>query len=384
MVPMRARKDGRSEAPGLRIAVANCSLNAGVNSAPIHVPAEYGLELGQRPRRGGWRTKLDAKSSWWAERMDQEFTDVTIHSPRTRMRGVKALNVEFRPWLADFPECPALNHYQIIHVGIMEAVAPTRIVRSRQTTTYFLNCFGGQGKVLIDGRWRVCSAGDACLLPAHALNAFEALPGRRWQFCWVCYQQSPEQRPIADTASPVMAPFEVLPLHSAVLGLLHECSKTAQPTVIHHWIELIHSYVLRFAQPLEHDDRLRLLWKRFAAHLAEDWTLARLAREAGYSREHLRRLCRRQLGRSPMHQITYLRMRRAAELLATTEKTVEAVAREVGYHNPFVFSNAFTKWIGWRPSEYRRKKPKATESPSRRGLVPRAARWTRRSRRHGQ
>ena len=37
-------------------------------------------------------------------------------------------------------------------------------------------------------------------------------------------------------------------------------------------------------------------------------------------------------------------------------KINEAIAQEVGYHNPFVFSNAFTKWIGWRPSEYRKKK----------------------------
>jgi len=47
--------------------------------------------------------------------------------------------------------------------------------------------------------------------------------------------------------------------------------------------------------------------------------------------------------------------------LATSDKEVPtilgcAIAHEVGYHNPFVFSNAFTKWIGWRPSEYRRKK----------------------------
>ena len=92
----------------------------------------------------------------------KESADVTIHSPRTRMDGVKALNVEWRPWIADFPECAALNPFQIIHVGIMEAVAPTRIVRTKQTTTYFLACFGGKGKVLIDGRWRVCSAGSAC------------------------------------------------------------------------------------------------------------------------------------------------------------------------------------------------------------------------------
>ena len=82
----------------------------------------------------------------------------------------------------------------------------------------------------------------------------------------------------------------------------------------------------------------------------------RLAKEAGYSNEHLRRLCRKQLGRSPMHQVTYLRMRRAAELLASTDQTIESISQEIGYQNPFVFSNAFTKWIGWRPSEYRRKK----------------------------
>jgi transcriptional regulator GlxA family with amidase domain len=174
-----------------------------------------------------------------------------------------------------------------------------------------------------------------------------------------------------------MAPFEALPLHSAILGLMHESGGPAQPVVIHHWVELIHAYVLRFAQPLEHDDRLRLLWKRVAAHLSEDWTLARLAGEAGYSKEHLRRLCRRQLGRSPMHQITYLRMRSAAESLATTEKTIEAIAQEVGYHNPFVFSNAFTKWIGWRPSEYRRKKLNRPVTPRDGDGTPAVARFHR-------
>lgn len=285
-----------------------------------------------------------------------ELEEVTIHNPRTQIKGVKAVNVESRPWIADFQVCPVLNQYQIIHVGIQEAEAPTRIVRTKQTTTYFLACFGGKGKVLIDGRWRICRKGYACLLPAHTLNAFEALPHVRWKFCWVCYQRPAEQRSIAGATSPIIARFEALPLQSAILGLMYECSGPKQPTLMQEWTNLIHAYVLRFAQPTDQPDQLRLLWERVASHLADHWTLERLAREAGYSNEHLRRLCRRQLGRSPMHQVIYLRMRRAAELLATSEHTIEAIAFEIGYHNPFVFSNAFTKWIGWRPSEYRRKK----------------------------
>jgi AraC-like DNA-binding protein len=284
-----------------------------------------------------------------------ELKDITVHAPGTQVQGVKADSIESRPWIADFAMCPALHQYQIIHVGIMSTKAPSRIVRTKQTTTYFLACIGGKGRVLIDGRWRSCGEGFASLLPAHTLNAFEALPGSHWKFCWACYQQPPDQRPVGDAASPVMARFNAHPLLSAIEGLIHECASAKEPALLQHWVDLIHAYVLRFAKPMEQDDRMRLLWKRVAAHLAEDWSLGRLAHEAGYSNEHLRRLCRKQMGRSPMHQVTYLRMKRASELLATSPRTIEAIAEEVGYHSPFVFSNAFQKWIGWRPSEYRRK-----------------------------
>jgi AraC-like DNA-binding protein len=36
--------------------------------------------------------------------------------------------------------------------------------------------------------------------------------------------------------------------------------------------------------------------------------------------------------------------------------TIDAIAENVGYQNGFVFSNSFKRWIGWRPSDYRRRK----------------------------
>jgi tetratricopeptide (TPR) repeat protein/AraC-like DNA-binding protein len=283
----------------------------------------------------------------------QLCADVSIHGPQTRLQGVKAAKVDYRPWIASFPGCRILNQYQIAQVGLMEAVAPYEIVRSNQTSTYFLACYGGRGRVLIDGRWRDCRAGMACLLPARILNALRAGPKVEWQFCWVCYVQPPDQRPISDSASPVLARYDHVPLQSAILGLMHECQSRAAPAILQRWVELIQEYVLRFAKPATQDRRLLKLWKRVTAQLGGDWTLARLARKGGYSREHLRRLCHLEIGRSPMHQVIYLRMRRAAELLATTKEKVDTLARVVGYENPFVFSKAFHKWVGWRPSDYR-------------------------------
>ena len=53
-----------------------------------------------------------------------------------------------------------------------------------------------------------------------------------------------------------------------------------------------------------------------------------------------------------MHQLTFLRMKRAAQLLAETSLKVELVAAEVGYRDPFVFSKTFKRWTGWRPSDF--------------------------------
>jgi AraC-like DNA-binding protein len=77
-----------------------------------------------------------------------------------------------------------------------------------------------------------------------------------------------------------------------------------------------------------------------------------MSQEAHLSDKQLQRLCRQQLGRTPKQQLIWLRMRRAAELLAERSSKVETIAAHVGYENPFVFSTTFKHVMGWRPSDY--------------------------------
>lgn len=283
----------------------------------------------------------------------EPYTDVTIHGPRTRLRGVKAARVEHRPWLEPFPVCPILNRYRIAHVGLMTAVSPYEILRGRQSSTYFLACSRGRGRFLVEGAWQECRPGMAYLLPPRISNGLRAVPNVTWEFCWVCYIEPADQRPALDSPAPVAGVYDYAPLQSAILGLMHEARSGAAPAFLQRWVELIHEYVQRFAGTPASSRRLRALWERVTTELEGDWTLERLAREAGYSAEHLRRLCHLEIGRSPMHQVIFLRMRRAAELLATTTEKVGTIAQQVGYEDPFVFSRAFHRWIGWGPSEYR-------------------------------
>ncbi len=248
-------------------------------------------------------------------------------------------------------DCSALKKRLISHVGVGDAAVPYRIVRTHLSGTYVHASLGGEGRILLDGRWRPHRAGMVSLAPAHVLHAFHAIPSKRWQYCWVRYMpQSP--RSAIGFIAPVMARFDAEPLQHAILGLCREMQASASSSSATLWIDLIEHYISRFAEPLQREDRLRAVWEAVQTDLGYTWTVGELAKLASMSGEHLRRLCQASLGRSPMQQLTYLRIQQAAHRLATSQVTIEEVAHEVGYQNPFAFSNTFKRMTGFRPSRF--------------------------------
>lgn len=83
------------------------------------------------------------------------------------------------------------------------------------------------------------------------------------------------------------------------------------------------------------------------------WTVAELAAEAAVSRSLLDGRFREVLGRSPIRYLAEWRMHIADDLLRTTDLTVFAIARRVGYDSEEAFSRAFKRARGEAPSTWR-------------------------------
>jgi AraC-like DNA-binding protein len=83
------------------------------------------------------------------------------------------------------------------------------------------------------------------------------------------------------------------------------------------------------------------------------WTVADLAAAANVSRSLLDERFRQLLGRSPIRYLTDWRLHVARELLATTDLSVFAVARRVGYDAEEAFSRAFKRAHGLAPAHWR-------------------------------
>lgn len=87
---------------------------------------------------------------------------------------------------------------------------------------------------------------------------------------------------------------------------------------------------------------------------ARPWRTEELAALAGLSVQHFSALFRRRTGRTPMDYLARLRVQAACRQLAATERSVGAIAADVGYGDAFYFSRRFRCVMGCSPREFRR------------------------------
>ncbi len=88
---------------------------------------------------------------------------------------------------------------------------------------------------------------------------------------------------------------------------------------------------------------------------AANWSLDRLAREAGLSRSVFADRFGHYVGTSPMSYLARSRMQIAAGRMQAPGVSIAQAGAEVGYESEAAFTRAFTKYIGMPPGSWRRR-----------------------------
>jgi len=102
------------------------------------------------------------------------------------------------------------------------------------------------------------------------------------------------------------------------------------------------------------DPRIARALEAMARAPEEAWTVARLAKIAALSRAAFARRFLAEVGTPPLTHLAALRMKLAAGLLLTSERSLAEIAALVGYANEFALSRAFHRRVGARPGSFRR------------------------------
>jgi AraC-like DNA-binding protein len=244
--------------------------------------------------------------------------------------------------------CTFLTDHDLGAVGESRARAGFDFVRLNPRFDVLLACGGGKGQVWVEGVWHELGPGQAYLAPSGQPHAYRALPSARgsWHLSWTIMRRILAPGP----ARISQENFE--DYRYAISRLYKETRGRQNPHVSRLLVELLR---LEISSALSNTTQSRLepIWQVVDAQLAHPWTLEELARMAHLSGEGLRQRTHLETGRSPMRQVTHLRMQRASHLLRLTNSSIEAVALAVGFENAFAFSTAFKRWSGQRPSDLR-------------------------------
>jgi AraC-like DNA-binding protein len=154
---------------------------------------------------------------------------------------------------------------------------------------------------------------------------------------------------------------------SPLVGYLTQESERDEPgqdAVLDRLLDLLLVAVLRawFARPgtdapgwyhAQHDPVVGPALALIHDHPAQPWSVASLASAARSSRATFARRFHELVGQSPITYLTSWRLTLAADLLAESDETLDAVARQVGYGDAFALSTAFKRVRGISPSDHR-------------------------------
>ena len=189
------------------------------------------------------------------------------------------------------------------------------------------------------------------------------------------YQSSNETRDAEDTLRYLMRQLLVLGLVNPQAHYRLEANR---------WLsEIALLLASRFSRPLtalsprgaeRWSQRINRVVARIDANYQRRLSLQEIAAAEFVSEAWLSRLFRKEVGVSFMQYITGLRLRKAAEQLTMTRKSIQQIAQQQGFASSRVMSDLFKREHGLTPRQFRQQHPQtAVESP--RPRVQRAELW---------
>jgi AraC-like DNA-binding protein len=85
----------------------------------------------------------------------------------------------------------------------------------------------------------------------------------------------------------------------------------------------------------------------------EPLNMQALSEELNLGYSHFRQIFKAQTGTSPKHYHLAVRIERASDLIANTDKSLKEIAAILGFHSAFHFSNQFRQIVGTSPKAWR-------------------------------
>lgn len=254
--------------------------------------------------------------------------------------------------------CPIQFGYEICQ--------PAHSISRRRYPNYLLHYIvAGQGSFANDqvSQSLVCRKQDAFLITPQTTVSYQADPDQPWTYYWLEFNGL-KAASLMDKAglkaeSPLLSQVndqQDKEIQELFQQLIASSSPERSMGLTYILLSVFIQSQSQYPGPEEDAQKnfyIREALKYISRQLHQPIPVDQLANHCHLSRSYLTQLFKDELGVTPAAFITEYRLQQAQELLKDPHIPIGDIARQVGYSNPFVFSNAFKRRYQVSPSVWR-------------------------------
>ena len=269
-------------------------------------------------------------------------------------------------------EDPVLRTLHITDIGYYPHATYHYRERTLPIDQYVLiYCIKGSGKYSVNGKTYEVKANQYFILPAMTPHSYASNNDDPWTIYWIHFR--------GDMASyygdKAVAPMTVsASLNSRIAdrnNIFEDIFLTLSDgyTIdnLRYTSSLLHFYLgsLRY-MPIYRkchktgiqaedsvDTVINAALKYMEENIERQISLQDLAQYTGYSASHFSSIFKNNTGHSPLSYFNMLKIKKACELLDTTDMKINQISCKVGIDDSYYFSRLFTKTVGISPKKYR-------------------------------
>ena len=232
----------------------------------------------------------------------------------------------------------------------------------------FSYCIDGKGWYEVEGKRREVNANQYFILPAGVPHVYGADSGNPWTIYWIHFRgplaphyaagciDPQDVAPSADSRiSTRIAMFEEI-YGSLAASFTVESIRYAMASFQHYLASLRYLQQYRTAaggRRTPDGGIIEAAIHFFNENIERHLTLAEVADYVGFSSSHLSAVFRQRTGHSPLNYFNILKIRRACEMLDSTDMKLNQISFKLGIDDPYYFSRLFSKLMGVSPKAYR-------------------------------
>lgn len=267
---------------------------------------------------------------------------------------------------------PILRTLHITDIGFYPHAMHHYRKRETPINQYVLiYCIKGSGKYQVNGHLYDVKANQYFILPANAPHAYSSNNDDPWTIYWIHFCGT-----LASYyAEGVEAPITVSPsLNSRIAdrnNIFEDIFITLSDgytienlryttSLLHFYLGSLHYLPIyrKCHKRNEISSNEENLITNAALQFMEEnietsITLQDLANYTGYSPSHFSMIFKKNTGHSPLSYFNLLKIKKACELLETTDMKINQICCMVGINDSYYFSRIFTKTVGVSPKKYR-------------------------------